>query len=352
MTGGMAEMDALDGHRRWAGEKCIWASGVALALPASTLAHSPIFTGGNHSPATAHEIVDPAKSWVIYAGLDQPGIAGYYRFTMSAGERVQLSLITPTSPSQSGFLPSFALLVPGRQSEGSVPEFVEVPAGYGALVVTGSDPGQATYEAISPGWYYEVGELTTDATTEGTYYVVVFDPTSRSGNYGLAVGYVESFTPLEIVSVPYNQQMVYAWEGQSPIVALLPMALVLVVGWLALYWRHRRGMAPKGLSQWLAAGAALAFLGSAAITGSQMVLALGVTGDNVEALLTVGFATLSIALALVTLRYALGERPTLNLKNRVVLIAVGLVALFGWSGLYLGPTLAVLAALVPSRVAD
>ena len=328
------------------------AFGVALALPASALAHSPVFTSGNHSPATAYQIVDPAKSWAIYAGLDQPGIADYYRFTMSAGERIQLSLITPTSPSQSGFLPSFALLVPGRQSEGSVPEFVEVPAGYGAVVISGSDPGQAIYEPFSPGWFYEVGDLASSAPTTGTYYVVVFDPTNRIGNYGLAVGYLESFTPLEIVSVPYNLQIVYAWEGQSPFVALLPMVLVLVFGGLALYLRRRRGMAPKGLSQWLAAGAALAFLGSAAITIYQMTLALNVTGAEVEALLSVGFATLSIVLAVVTLRYALGDRPTLNLKNRVVLIVIGLVALFGWSGLYLGPTLAGLAGLVPSRGAD
>ena len=83
------------------------------------------------------------------------------------------------------------------------------------LLVDGTDPGQATYEPFSPGWFYEVGDLNMDAPTEGTYYVVVFEDnhnddtgshTHGATSYGLVVGYIESFTPLELILVPYSAQ--------------------------------------------------------------------------------------------------------------------------------------------------
>jgi hypothetical protein len=83
------------------------------------------------------------------------------------------------------------------------------------LLVDGTGPGHATYEPFSPGWFYEVGDLNMDAPTEGTYYLVVFEDnhnddtgshTHGATSYGLVVGYIESFTPLELILVPYSAQ--------------------------------------------------------------------------------------------------------------------------------------------------
>lgn len=239
------------------------------------------------------------------------------------------------------------MLVPGSDQSDGVPAYIEVPAGYGTIVVDGTDPGQAAYEPFSPGWYYELASLTMNAPNDGTYYVVVFDSAHKTGNYGLPVGYVEEFTPMELIMIPYNVHVVYVWEGQNQFVTLLPIILALVIGGIILYWRSRRGLAPKGVSKWLAAFAGLAFLGSAASTIYQMLLAFSVTGVTGEAAFTLIFVAISIVLGVLTLMYAVRDKPSLTRWRRVALIVIGVVALFTWSGLYFGPALAISAGLVP-----
>ena len=337
---------------------------LVLVPMGTALAHSPVFPGENHSPETAYHIDDPAKSWAIYDELDHPDLGEYYEFSVSRGEKIQLALLTPASPAEGGFLPSFALLVPEMTLGDEVPDYIEVPAGYGATVVEGYDPGGATYEAFSPGWYYEVAGMTTNATADGIYYVVVFGTTQNNDNhtnqdhenhdhaaagYGLVVGYLESFTPIELIMVQYSVQRVYAWEGQNQFVALLPIILVLVVGGIILYLRSRKGRAPKGISKWLASFAGLAFLGSGVSILYQMFLAFSVTGFHGEGMITLIFFVLSVILGVVTLLYAVRDKPVLTTRRRIGLVITGLIALFMWSGLYLGTALAIAAALVPSH---
>ena len=336
-----------------------------VLVPAGTaLAHSPVFPGENHSLATAYHIENPAKSWAVYDELDHLDEGEYYKFGMSRGEKIQLALLTPKSPAESGFLPSFALLVPGMTQDDKAPDYIEVPVGYGTTIIDGRDPGRATYEAFSPGWFYEVASMTTNAPADGTYYVVVFgtmqnedthtndghenhDHYQEAARYGLVVGYVESFTPIELIMVPYSVQKVYAWEGQNQFVTLLPIILVLIIGGMMFYWRSRKGGAPKGISKWLALFAGLAFLGSGVSILYQMFLTFSVTGFHGEAIITLIFFAFSVILGVVTLLYALRNKPMLTTRRRIGLIITGLIALFVWSGLYLGTALAIGAALVP-----
>ncbi|MFC2050977.1 hypothetical protein ACFLTN_07380 [Chloroflexota bacterium] len=320
---------------------------VLAFVPAAALAHSPQFPEGNHSLETAYQINYAAKSWAIYTALEHPDKGDYYKLTVSSGDKIQVSLITPDNPSKSGFMPSFALLIPGLTQKDSVPTYIEVPAGYGAIVVNGTNPQEATYEAFSPGWFYEVAKLTMNAPADGIYYIVVFDNAHKTGNYGLPVGYIEEFTPTEWVMIPYNVHVTYTWEGQNQFVTLLPIILVLIIGGIIFYWRNKKGMAPKGISKWLAAFAGLMFLGTAASIIYQMLLTFSVTGATGEAVFTFLFVTISTLLGTVTLLYAVRNKPALTLWRRVALFAMGVIALFVWSGLYLGPALAILAALVP-----
>jgi len=48
------------------------------------------------------------------------------------------------------------------------------------------------------------------------------------------------------------------------------------------------------------------------------------------------------------LLYAVRDGPLLTTRRRIGLVVTGLIALFMWSGLYLGTALAIAAALVPS----
>ena len=211
---------------------------VFLAPATAVLAHSPVFPEENHSPSTAYEISDPDKSWAIYTVLEHEGV-DYYRFMRFSGEKIQISLIVPESPSDSDFLPSFALLGPGLIPDEHIDDHIEVPSGYGSIMVDGSDPGQAVYEPFTPGWFYEVGSLTVSAPEDGNYYIAVFDSihdedahshVQQDDNYALIVGYLEAFTPLELVLIPYSVQEIYSWEGQNQFIIFLPMILVLVVG--------------------------------------------------------------------------------------------------------------------------
>jgi hypothetical protein len=334
---------------------------IMVLVPATAvLAHSPVFPEENHSPSTAYEISDPDKSWAIYTALEHEGV-DYYRFTRVSGEKIQISLIVPESPSDSGFLPSFALLVPGLIPDEHVNDHVEVPFGYGSIMVNDSDPGQAVYEPFTPSWFYEVGSLTVSAPEDGTYYIAVFDSThhddahshvQRDANYALIVGYLEAFTPLELVLIPYSVQEIYAWEGQNQFIIFLPMILVLVVGGVILYWRRRQGKNPNVISKWLAAVGGLAFLGSALGTIYQMSIALNASRLTVEAVITLVVASISIVLGFITLRYALRSKPALTVPRRIGLIITGVIALFIWSGFYLGPALVIISALMPRHIAE
>jgi hypothetical protein len=142
---------------------------------------------------------------------------------------------------------------------------------------------------------------------------------------------------------------VYAWEGQNQFVALLPMILVLVIGGIILHFRSRKGRAPRGISKWLASFAGLAFLGSGVSILYQMFLTFTVTGFHGEAMVTLIFFVFSVILGVVTLLYAVRDEPVLTTRRRIGLVITGLIALFVWSGLYLGTALAIAAALVPSH---
>jgi len=335
---------------------------ILVLVPATAiLAHSPVFPEENHSPSTAYEISNPDKSWAIYTALENEGAVDYYRFTRAGGQKIQVSLIIPESPSDSGFLPSFALLGPGLIPDEHVNDHIEVPSSYGSIMINGSDPGQAVYEPFTPGWFYEVGDLTMSAPEDGIYFIAVFNPAHhddvdshmhQDANYALIVGYLEAFSPLELILIPYSVQEIYSWEGQNQFIIFLPMILALVVGGASLYWRRRQGKNPKGISKWLAAVGGLALLGSALGTIYQMSLALNASELTVEAVITLIVAAISIVLGLITLRYALRSKPALTVPRRVGLIVTGVIALFLWSGFYLGPALVIVAALIPRHTAE
>jgi hypothetical protein len=78
-----------------------------------------------------------------------------------------------------------------------------------------------------------------------------------------------------------------------------------------------------------------------------MLLAITVTGFALEAAITVVIAIIGIVLAIIALLYAVREKPLLTIGRRVGLAIIGVFALFVWSGFFLGPALAILAAIVP-----
>jgi hypothetical protein len=323
---------------------------VLVLMPAIIVsAHTPLFSHDNSSLQTAYTINDPAKSWAVYANLPSTDAAAYYKFHMDAGGDIDITLLSPLNPADSHFLPSFVLMVPDSASNDPVPSFVEIPIGYGTTVVNGTNPAIATYEPFSPGWFYQLANLTLSAPVTGTYYIAVYDQ-ENTGNYGLPVGYVEGYTIPEILMLPYNLQLVFVWEGQNLFLVLLPLMISLVLGGTLIYWRTTKGKEPKDdLSMWLAAFGGLAFIGYAGINFYQMLLALTKTGWDSGAIVSILFAILPLVLGAIGLRYALKRKAKNTIYHRLGLVAIGVVGLMLWTGLYIGPALMILAAILPPK---
>jgi hypothetical protein len=300
--------------------------------------------GSNESLATATIVSDPTKSWAVYAELHEGGEAQYYRFDFAQGQRIHVSLLKSTASDDGDFVPGFVLMGPKLASQGTVPDYVEMPEGAGGMVVEGKNPTRATYEAFSPSAFYQLADLELDAPSSGTYYVAVCE-NSRGGHYGLAIGDRESFTLSEWILTPLSVISIREWGGQSLPLAFAPAAAVFVVGIAILISRRRRTGSPRTLFQWTEAVAGLLFLASGFTVISQMLIALTLAPLGLDAIVTIVLALVPIIIGIFAIRFAL--RKAANVRSRVIMAILGVLALFAWAGFVFGPILAVIASVLP-----
>lgn len=316
-----------------------------LTLP-EVVAHAPFSAGENESLETASIIPDPTKSWAIYKELHEGGEAQYYRFSISEGERILVSLfISPVSKDE-GFSPGLVLMGPGISSQGIVPDYVEMPEGIGAIVLEEKPSEQATYEPFSPSSFYPVASVEIDAPSSSTYYIAVYEP-YQGGHYGLAVGYRETYTLEEWILIPINLISIYQWEEQSLPLIFAPMMIVLAIGSGLIAWRRPSRQIPMKLFNWMGALAGLLFLGSGVTVLSQMIIALTRTSPVLEIGVTLVLAAIPILLGISTLRLSLKVEEKIKTRKRIYFVALGLLALFAWAGLLVGPILAIVTSFLP-----
>lgn len=318
---------------------------VALVLP-EALAHAPLGVGENDSLATATIIPDPAKSWAIYSELHEGGEAQYYQFSIAEGHRIYVSLFASPESMDKGFMPVLVLMGPKIENQGVVPPYVEVPPRYGVMVVEGRLPTSATYEAFSPSSFYELAEVDLSAPTSGTYYVTVYEQ-HQGGRYGLALGYIESFTLNEWIFVPMSLLSIYQWSGQSILFILAPAVIVLVIG-LGLFACQRRKMSNPLFSS-IGTLAGLLFIGTGVTILSQMYIALTRAPLGSEIGITLLFASIPVLLGIGVTKLVLKAEKKIGFQKRVYLFCLGLLALFIWAGFVVGPFLVIVLSVVPNR---
>jgi len=309
-------------------------------------AHSPVFPGNNTSLNSAYVVNDPTKSWALYTTL-QPGQVHYYRFDMTQGQSIYVELYKNTQTSNLGFVPSFVLMGPGLTSNGTVPPNVAVPPGASSIVMQGQQPDKATYEGFGPGSFYSLGSVKVNAPATGTYYVAVYDA-ANGGAYGLAIGERETYAPIEYVLIPYNVFQVHLWEGQNPLVVLAPLYLVVIVGLGILIMRSDLHASLRSPFTLLGTLAGLIFIGTGAYTLAQMLLAISRSFVESEAIITLVLVLVPIILGILALRVALRRREQTGIGPRAAIAILGIIALFAWTGLYVGPALALLASIMPA----
>ena len=184
----------------------------------------------------------------------------------------------------------------------------------------------------------------------GTYYIAVFEP-RNGGDFGLAVGYVESFIVVEWVTVPISVINVHLWEGQSPFLIFGPLILTALLVPAGMYTAKRRGMRfPSTISFGLVTTAASLFVGTAMMTALQMCMALSISSGLSVAggILTAQFIAIPLVIGIMMLRLAMADKW--GRAARVKLVILGIAGLTFWAGLLAGPVLAIITASLPQKV--
>jgi hypothetical protein len=317
---------------------------LVIRLTPIVAAHTPLQSEGeNTSLGTALAIPNPTKSWTLYRELHEAGETEYFRLHLHAGERFVVSVYTPRSTALH-FVPNLVVMGPRVATESPAPDAIEVPPGAAAALVVGHRPAAPEYEPFTPASYFFTAEYRADVTVDGDYFFAVYADAGE-GRYGVAVGYVETFTLTEWLRIPLDVIGIHQWEGQSLPFILAPMALTLALGLGLLLWKYR----PLGVAGWLEALAGLLYIGSGVMTATQMLLAvLGATSTS-SLLLTVVFAGLPIVFGWAILRRSVGRTAPRPLRARAIMAMYGLLGLALWAGLLTGPVLAVAASVVPDK---
>jgi hypothetical protein len=309
---------------------------VATATISTVYAHVPL-QGEGYGIEDAVVIDDPLKSWVIYTEYNDARPL-YYKFDLLENDRLKTGLLTVDKD----FIPDLTILGPGLPfdfEEHFYDEF-EIPDGYGLIHIHGEKQDKKEYEPFTPSSYYTVLDVDLSVNETGTYYLIV-DATSGSGKVGVVLGYIESFTIVEWLKVPFDVAFVHNWEGQDYLIIFLPMIIIVVVGLLINGYYFKLSF---DSSQVLAFTGALTYFGSAAIILHQMIIGLMDSAYNPLLFVTIIFILLPALLGYSILRKATNR--DLNIGQKIRLLIFGIIGLFFWGGYIVGPLLVITSALM------
>jgi hypothetical protein len=321
---------------------CLYLVVLLLAGIGIVSAHAPLGVGSNEDIANATRFDTPDKSYVLYTGLHEGGEAQYYHFPMQKGQILYGSFQVPGPGSM---VPDIVIIGPGIEAAGTVPSFVEVPAGSGAMVIPGTTPGKPSYEPFSPQPIYEAGRFNVTVPNDGDYYIAVYGPTG--GKYSLAPGFLEEFTASEWLLIPFSVIAIHLWEGQSPFVVFAPL-IVVVIGGLALLLLYRKELGLQNDPiRWTILLSGLLYLGGAAMTALQIVHVVQVTGYGNEVLVTIMLIAGPVILGIFAIMEGMQQpRPDSLLKSGIKMIIIGILGLLLWAGLIIGPVLAIISGVL------
>ena len=172
------------------------------------LAHVPYFEHYNFSedrPFLVRKMVTQSKA--IYAWLETDGVhpctdIDVYRIPVRRQVPMYVELLVPVVDDYyEDFLPWFAVVGPGFPDPTYDLPFT-IPDGYGAVVKENVGPGEERetfFEFFGNKSYYQ-GPIYEEVFTQtGIYYVYVWDPYERGGDYTLVLGTLEIWGPLDIL---------------------------------------------------------------------------------------------------------------------------------------------------------
>ncbi|MBS3782595.1 MAG: hypothetical protein KGY66_04305 [Candidatus Thermoplasmatota archaeon] len=320
---------------------------LSVSLASTALAHVPQTGEENESLEDAMMIEDPIKSWVVYSELHEGQVANYYEMEMEEGQRLYLGLLLPEN---GDFVPNLAVMGPGieRNESQSLPEFVETPDGVGIEVIEG-ELGEREYEPFTPGSYYHPASYDKEVNESGTYHVIVYNEKETGGKYGLAVGYEETWGPIEWIWLPIDVIEIHIWEGQPLAQIFAPMISVLAIGFAWTGWKSRKSeKKPDNPKEWGLLTSALLYIGSGAMLMMQMIIASSRSNPGLAVIVTIIFASLPLILGYKLWQNSLDFKEP-EKRDRIKVIVYGFIGIFIWAGMIIGPLIAIISGLLPSR---
>jgi hypothetical protein len=322
-------------------------------LSTEASAHSPLFPSGNTNIENSYTISDPAISWAIYSSLD-PGMGGYtqvnyYKFDMHAGDRLNLMLLCPVDDYNRGFRAEMILMGPLLNNSGELPPNVQVWPGYGYQVIPWTPTNVTTYEGFSPSAFKYLCKYDQAVNISGSYFVAITNPQLNgvSGNYGFAPGYEEVFTIPVIITMPFSLMQIYIWEGQNFWNVVLPWFAVIAMGAIFLFLIKRERFDPMSTMHLAVYVGGLWLLGTAAITITQCLWCINLTGLVPEVMITLFIILGQTLLAFAILWQAFRVQRQPGTGRRAGIFVLGLLGLFIWAGFIVGPLLVMLGACLP-----
>jgi hypothetical protein len=309
--------------------------------------HVPIKSGNNENIEGSTVIDNPTKSWAVYSELEREGIVQYFKFEINKGEEIYFSLLKSTRPEDKDFLPSAILMGQNIVSSGQVPEYIEIPSEYSAILIEGKQPREATYEAFGPGSYFSLGELNLNTPESGVYYIAVFEP-SRSGHYSLAIGRTETFSLDEWILNPINIIDVYQWGGQNITIIFAPLIISVTIGLIIILFKKDVLGVKLNYFRFLGIFAGLVYIGTGVSLIFQMIFNILRSTAGVEIILTILFALAPILIGVQVTRQFL-KNYELNNQKRIYLIIYGLFGIFTWAGIIIAPIITIILSFLPKR---
>lgn len=315
-----------------------------LLFITNAVSHVPISGGENNSLGTAIEVIEPTKSWAIYDEIHEPGESKYYKFTMEQGQRLKISLFV----TKKEFTPGVVVMGKGLTSQGILPSGVEVPTGYDYLVFEGEKTNTREYEPFTPSSYYFTADVDINVTNTDVYYIAVFDE-SEHGKVGIAIGFIETFSVTEWLLIPINAINIHIWEGQNIIVIIAPLYLSIIIG-IGILLRKRKKEHKLQLNNQAILGlfAAFLFIGSGLMILMQMIIALAGSSADISVIITLIFGLLPIFFGILLIRTSIRIVKELNKMNRTIILVLGIFGLIFWSGVIIGPVLAIITSFLPN----
>ncbi|MDD1706714.1 MAG: hypothetical protein LUO81_00750 [Methanoregulaceae archaeon] len=305
---------------------------ITIALTLSVAGHVPEIATGK-----VIEVPDAAKSYAWYGVLEDSDTAESYLLSVDVDSEIKLQISTPDA----GESPELALLGPGIGNKDPLPEFVQIPEGFGSILIPVDQTPSASYEPFTPMVLYERAEYSISAPESGEYHAVVF---GNIGRYVLATGYIEEFSIAEWVMVPIQVFSIRVWQGQPLVLVLLPILGIIAAGMYWFWKKKSSNLSAPGA--WLLAIAGFAYIGSGVLVFAEMMVAGSVTGLVASMMVTVFFAAIPILLGVLIVKKAFLLTPPPSWRDRGLVILFGILGFIFWAGAIIGPILAIAAAFM------